>query len=81
MYFAFAGVFLLSLVLVKVVVLNAKKWGIMDIPNGRSAHHIHTPRGAGIGFYFAVAFVLPFFCFQLLADHWQILLAVLWYFL
>ena len=76
MYGALIGVFLLSLILIRLVILNAPKWGLMDIPNGRSAHTVHTPRGAGIGFYFAVVIILPFFYFQLLADHWQILLAV-----
>ena len=76
MYGAFIGVFLLSLVLIRIVILNAPKWGLMDIPNGRSAHKVHTPRGAGVGFYFAVAIITPFFYPQLLADHWQVLLAV-----
>ncbi|MGC9351573.1 MAG: glycosyltransferase family 4 protein [Sulfurovum sp.] len=76
MYYALIGVFLLSLVLIRVVIFKAPQWGLMDIPNGRSAHTVHTPRGAGIGFYFAVAIILPFFYFHLLVDHWQILLAV-----
>ncbi|MDM5270967.1 MraY family glycosyltransferase [Sulfurovum sp. zt1-1] len=53
----------------------------MDIPNDRSIHTDHTPRGAGIGFYFAVAIILPLFYFQLLIDHWQMLLAVFLVFL
>ncbi|MFA7026345.1 MAG: MraY family glycosyltransferase [Sulfurovum sp.] len=76
MYYGLIGVFLLSLILIRIIILNAPKWGLMDIPNGRSAHTVHTPRGAGIGFYFAVAIILPFFYPQLLADHWLILLAV-----
>ena len=35
--------------------------GLVDIPNERSAHINHTARGAGIGFYLAVAFVFLFF--------------------
>ena len=81
MYFVFIGVFLLSIGLVHIVIFNAPKWGLMDIPNERSAHKVHTPRGAGIGFYFAVALILPIFYFQLLAEHWQMLLAVFLVFL
>ncbi|UFH58551.1 glycosyltransferase family 4 protein [Sulfurovum mangrovi] len=76
MYYALIGVFLLSLVLVKIVVSNAPKWGLMDVPNGRSAHRNHTPRGAGIGFYFAVAIILPLFYSELLSEHWLVLLAI-----
>ncbi|MFT7880518.1 MAG: MraY family glycosyltransferase [Sulfurimonas sp.] len=76
MSYALIGVFLLSLALIRIVIFNAPQWGLMDIPNGRSAHKVHTPRGAGIGFYFAAAIILPFFYFELLLDHWQILLAV-----
>jgi UDP-GlcNAc:undecaprenyl-phosphate GlcNAc-1-phosphate transferase len=81
MYYTFIGVFLLSLVLVKIVIFNASKWGLMDIPNGRSAHKVHTPRGAGIGFYLAVAIIVPLFYYELMVEHWQVLLAVFLVFL
>lgn len=41
----------------------------MDIPNERSTHVNHTARGAGIGFYLAVALVLPVFHYELLLNY------------
>jgi len=42
---------------------------LVDIPNVRSTHSDHTPSGAGIGFYLAVALVLPFFYFDLILSY------------
>jgi len=41
----------------------------VDIPNERSTHVNHTARGAGIGFYLAVALVLPVFHYELLLNY------------
>jgi UDP-N-acetylmuramyl pentapeptide phosphotransferase/UDP-N-acetylglucosamine-1-phosphate transferase len=47
----------LSYVLIKLLVSNAKKLNLLDIPNERSHHCSIVPRGAGIGFVVAFFFV------------------------
>ncbi len=69
MFLEFILVFIVSLGLVSVVKNNADKLGLVDIPNERSIHDRHIARGAGIGFYLAVAIVLPFFYFDLIVTH------------
>jgi len=62
-------IFLLSLLLINMIRNNASQWGLIDIPNGRSSHTEHTARGAGIGFYLAIAFTVPFFHFDLILSY------------
>ena len=69
----FISVFLLSFILIRLVRHYAPKLGLIDIPNDRSIHVDHTPRGAGIGFFLAAAIVLPFF-------HFDVMLQYLWTF-
>ncbi len=69
MYIEFIVIFLLSLLWVNLVKVYAPKLGLMDIPNGRSTHCSSIPRGAGIGFYLPVAFVLPIFHFDLISSN------------
>ena len=61
MYLEFILIFILSLVFVNLMKYYAPKIGLIDIPSERSSHTNHTPRGAGIGFYLSVAFVLSVF--------------------
>ena len=76
MYIEFIIIFFLSLLLVNLVKIYAPKIGLMDIPNGRSTHCSIVPRGAGIGFYLAVAIVLPLFHFDYILNHLWIFLAI-----
>ena len=62
-------IFLLSFALVGMVKKYAETLGLVDIPNGRSTHVDHTARGAGIGFFLAVALVFPLFQFDLLLSY------------
>ncbi len=68
--------FLLSWLLVRLVRKYAPKLGLIDIPNERSTHVNHTPRGAGIGFFLAAAIVLPCFHFDLMLQYIWTLLAI-----
>ena len=70
-------IFIVSLGLVRAVRTNAGHWGLVDVPNDRSTHKEHIARGAGIGFYLAVAFVLPFFHLELLLSHVWTCVAIL----
>ena len=77
MIFEFILIFIVALVLIKVIIKNALKLGLLDVPNERSMHTRHHPRGAGIGIFLAVAIVDPCFDFALLLDHFLTCLAVL----
>ena len=81
MFIEFLLVFIVSLWLISIVRNNAHHWGLVDIPNERSSHIEHTARGAGIGFYLAVAFIFPVFHFDLLLSYSWTLLAILFVFI
>ena len=49
----------------------------MDVPNSRSVHENHTPRGAGIGIYLSVAFLMPCFDFEFASSHMLTCMALL----
>ncbi len=66
---SFVLIFLLSILFIRMIRNNAEKLGLVDIPNHRSAHAKHTASGAGIGFYLAVACVLPVFYFDLMFSY------------
>ncbi len=77
MIIEFVLIFLFSLLFIRVVRNNATKLGLVDIPNERSTHVNHTPSGAGIGFYLAVALVLPVFHFDLMLSNIWTFIAIL----
>lgn len=76
MYYAFGSIFLLALLLIWIVRLKAPLWGLMDIPNARSIHVKQTPRGAGIGFFLAVALIFPLFYSDIMLSSPWIFIAV-----
>ena len=76
MYVELALIFLVSLVYIKLLVIFAPNIGLVDIPNERSSHINHTPTGAGIGFFLAVATVIPFFHWTLIENYSWIVLAI-----
>src|SRR5687767_12921347 len=60
-------VFALGLALLSaVVVLAMIRWPILDVPNGRSAHAVATPRGGGVGV--VVAFLCGMLVLYGMAD-------------
>ncbi len=76
MYLEPSLIFLLSLLYIKLLVHYAPKLGLVDIPNERSSHTLHTPRGAGIGFFLAVLTVVPFFHWTLIENWSWVILAI-----
>ena len=76
MVIEFIVIFLLSLLFIRIIRDYADHLGLVDIPNDRSIHIIDTPRGAGIGFYVAVALILPFFHYELLLNYTWTLLGI-----
>jgi len=76
MYIELGLIFLVSLLYIKLLVHYAPKLGLVDIPNERSSHTKHTPRGAGIGFFLAVATVAPFFHWVLIENWSWVILAI-----
>ncbi len=77
MIIEFSLIFFISLLFIRMVRNNASKLGLVDIPNDRSTHVNHTPSGAGIGFYLAVALVLPVFYFDLILSNIWTFIAIL----
>jgi len=73
----FVLVFLLSLFFIWLVRHFAERLGLVDIPNERSSHTNSTPRGAGIGFFLAVAVVTPFFHYTLISNYSWVILAIM----
>jgi len=76
MYWDFLLVFLLSFFLIFLMKKYASKMGLIDIPNERSTHQEHTPRGAGIGFFLAIAVLSPCFYFNLCLSYMWTLIAI-----
>jgi UDP-GlcNAc:undecaprenyl-phosphate GlcNAc-1-phosphate transferase len=66
---AFVLIFVFSVVLVGFVKHYAADLGLIDVPNQRSTHKNHTARGAGIGFYLAIALVLPIFYLDVILSY------------
>ncbi len=81
MYLEFILIFIFSLLFVGLIKHFAPKIGLIDIPNDRSMHVSHIPRGAGIGFYLAVAFILPIFYFDLISSYLWTAVAILFIFI
>ena len=77
MFFSFFLVFLVALLFISIIMNNAHRWELIDIPNDRSTHVKHTARGAGIGFYLAVVFVLPFFYLDLILTNLWAFIAII----
>jgi len=81
MYLEFILIFVFSLLFVHLLKQYAGKLGLIDIPNDRSTHVNHTPSGAGIGFFLAVAVIMPFFHFSYILSYFWTFLAIFLVFL
>ena len=76
MFLEMSLIFFVSLLYIKILAHYAPKLGLIDIPNERSSHTEHTPRGAGIGFFLAVVTVSPFFHWTLIENWSWVILAI-----
>ena len=72
----YAATFLLTLLLIYILMRNAEKFGLIDIPNERSIHQKPIPRGAGIAFVLAVFIVSLFFNFTHFIAYYYIYLSI-----
>lgn len=70
-------IFIFSILFVYLLKKYAFKLGLVDVPNDRSTHVKHMPRGAGIGFFIAVAILLPVMHASDMISHFWIFLAIL----
>jgi UDP-GlcNAc:undecaprenyl-phosphate GlcNAc-1-phosphate transferase len=68
---------LLSFVFIKLLIVNAHKLHLLDIPNERSHHCSVIPRGAGIGFVGAIFIGLLFYDAHLFFEYWYIFFSIL----
>ncbi len=80
-YFKLLTAFIVSFICIKLLIKYSSSLGLVDIPNERSSHSEHTPRGAGIGFGFAFFLSILLFDFTLLLKNWFVFLAILLVFL
>ena len=69
-------IFIISFLFIRIVQELAPQLGLVDIPNRRSMHFKYIPRGAGIGFYLAVAIIMPIFHFDLILSYFWTHLAI-----
>lgn len=78
--FAAVLTLLLAVLFVYVVKKNAQALNLIDIPNARSEHTVHKPRGAGIGFVLSVLITLSIFFSHLFFSHTLLFLAIFFVF-
>jgi len=66
----------LSYVFIRLLIKNADKFGLLDVPNYRSHHDNVTPRGGGIGF--VSAFFIGIFVFHngVFMENWYLFLSI-----
>jgi len=76
LFFECVSVFILSFLLVYLVRRYASVCNLIDIPNERSTHTSHIPRGAGIGFFLAVALLFPLFFFEYVSEYYWSFVAI-----
>ncbi|MEA3521409.1 MAG: MraY family glycosyltransferase [Campylobacterota bacterium] len=70
----FASVF--SFVFILIIIKYAYAFKLVDIPNDRSFHNIHTPKGGGIGFSIAALLTMALCDFQLFFDNYLLIIAI-----
>jgi len=80
-YLIFLFVSVLSYILIKILIKNAVRLNLLDIPNGRSYHCSIVPSGGGIGFVAAFFLSILAFKFPLFLEHWYVFVAILIVFL
>ncbi len=73
--------FLSTFIFIKIIIKNALKLGLIDIPNDRSSHTKITPRGAGIGFGFSFFISIILFDLSLFLQYKLIFLSIFLVFL
>ncbi|MEA1920601.1 MAG: MraY family glycosyltransferase [Campylobacterota bacterium] len=67
---------LLSFVFILLLIKFAPSLKLVDIPNDRSFHKNHIPKGGGIGFSLAALGVIAFCDFQLFMENYLTFLAI-----
>jgi len=76
MFIEFILIFTLSYFFIHLVKKYAPSINLIDIPNDRSTHIDHIPRGAGIGFYLGSMLILPFLHLHLMLQYSWTFLAI-----
>ncbi len=66
----------LSYIFVKMLIKNAEKFNLLDVPNDRSHHDDITPRGGGIGFVFAFFIGIFVFHNDIFIENWYLFLSI-----
>lgn len=75
-YLFYSTLFFLTLIMIYFIKKNASTFKLVDIPNHRSNHNKRTPKGAGIGFFLAIAVMFPFLYSDILSSFIWVLIAI-----
>jgi UDP-GlcNAc:undecaprenyl-phosphate GlcNAc-1-phosphate transferase len=68
-YIQLCLIFIATLIAINLIKKQAQTFGLVDVPNERSEHTSHTPRGAGIGFVSIVLLSIIIFQFDIFVEY------------
>ena len=68
-YIQLCLIFITTLISIRFIKKQAQRFGLVDIPNERSEHQHHTPRGAGIGFVSVVLLSIIVFRLDIFIEY------------
>jgi len=74
--FLLVSIFIVTFISIYLLIHNAKKMGLVDIPNDRSMHKKMTPRGAGIAFVIPIFLIVILFDLEYFKTYYYIYLAI-----
>jgi len=69
LYIKLCLIFVATVISINIIKAKAHSIGLVDIPNERSEHTNHTPRGAGIGFVSIVLLSIIIFQFDIFVEY------------
>jgi len=69
LYIKLCLIFVATVISINIIKAKAHSIGLVDIPNERSEHTNHTPRGAGIGFVSIVLLSIIIFQFDIFIEY------------
>jgi UDP-GlcNAc:undecaprenyl-phosphate GlcNAc-1-phosphate transferase len=68
-YIQLCLIFIATLIAINLIKKQAQTFGLVDVPNERSEHTSHTPRGAGIGFVSISLLFMVAFQFDIFVEY------------
>lgn len=77
MFLEILFLFLITILTYQLFIRFAKRINLLDVPNSRSSHRLPVVRGFGAVIFFSIGITLVVFKSFLIADHLNLLIAVL----